>query len=72
VIVHSTIDLGHNLGLRVVAEGVETQAAQERLTDLGCDTAQGYHLARPMPLEELESWLRRHARQVTSSREPTR
>jgi diguanylate cyclase (GGDEF)-like protein len=72
VIVHSTIDLGHNLGLRVVAEGVETQAAQERLTDLGCDTAQGYHLARPMPPEELASWLRHHARQVTHGREPTR
>jgi diguanylate cyclase (GGDEF)-like protein len=58
VIVHSTIDLGHNLGLRVVAEGVEDQAAQERLTVLGCDTAQGYHLARPMPPDDLEAWLR--------------
>jgi len=58
VIVHSTIDLGHNLGLRVVAEGVETQAAQERLTVLGCGTAQGYHLCRPMPPENLERWLR--------------
>ncbi len=66
VIVHSTIDLGHNLGLRVVAEGVETQAAQEQLAALGCDTAQGYHLARPMPSDELERWVR-HAQQVVPS-----
>ena len=49
VIVRSTIDLGHNLGLHVVAEGVETQDGWEELKTLGCDTAQGYHLGRPMP-----------------------
>jgi diguanylate cyclase (GGDEF)-like protein len=48
-IVHSTIDLAHNLGLRVVAEGVESEAAWRRLRDLGCDFAQGYHLSRPLP-----------------------
>jgi diguanylate cyclase (GGDEF)-like protein len=57
VIVRSTIDLGHNLGLRVVAEGVETQHAWEQLTALGCDTAQGYYLGRPVPAEELEAQL---------------
>jgi EAL domain-containing protein (putative c-di-GMP-specific phosphodiesterase class I) len=48
-IVRSTIDLAHNLGLRVVAEGVETRAAWDELTRLGCDDAQGYWLARPAP-----------------------
>jgi diguanylate cyclase len=57
VIVRSTIDLGHNLGLHVVAEGVENQATWEELAALGCDTAQGYHLGRPMPADELEQWL---------------
>jgi EAL domain-containing protein (putative c-di-GMP-specific phosphodiesterase class I) len=57
VIVRSTIDLGHNLGLHVVAEGVENQATWEELAALGCDTAQGYHLGRPMPAAELEQWL---------------
>jgi EAL domain-containing protein (putative c-di-GMP-specific phosphodiesterase class I) len=47
--VHSTIDLAHNLGLRVVAEGVESEAAWRRLCELGCDFAQGYHLSRPLP-----------------------
>ena len=62
VIVRSTIDLGHNLGLRVVAEGVETQAAWQELTALGCDAAQGYHLGRPMPASDLERWLHQAAR----------
>ena len=60
VIVRSTIDLGHNLGLSVVAEGVETRAVMERLAPLGCDVAQGYYLGRPMPAEELEIWLDHH------------
>ena len=57
VIVRSTIDLAHNLGLRVVAEGVETQAAWDTLGILGCDSSQGYFMGRPMPLDKLESWL---------------
>jgi EAL domain-containing protein (putative c-di-GMP-specific phosphodiesterase class I) len=57
VIVRSTIDLGHNLGLRVVAEGVETQHAWLQLSALGCDIAQGYYLGRPMPAAELEQHL---------------
>ena len=52
-IVRSTIDLAHNMGLEVVAEGVETQAAWDALALLGCDEAQGYHMAKPMPLAEL-------------------
>jgi EAL domain-containing protein (putative c-di-GMP-specific phosphodiesterase class I) len=57
IIVRSTIDLGRNLGLEVVAEGVETEEAWGRLRRLGCDVAQGYYLARPAPAEELEHWL---------------
>jgi diguanylate cyclase (GGDEF)-like protein len=58
VIVRSTIDLGRNLGLRVVAEGVETVTAWRQLLSLGCDIAQGYYLSRPVPAGELAAWLR--------------
>ena len=57
VIVRSTIDLGRNLGLRVVAEGVESPQAWSRLAQLGCDIAQGYFLSRPVPAEQLTQWL---------------
>ncbi len=57
IIVNSTIHLAHNLGLRVVAEGVETQAVYDRLSELGCDNAQGYYIGRPMPVDETEAWL---------------
>jgi diguanylate cyclase (GGDEF)-like protein len=58
VIVRMTIDLGRNLGLEVVAEGVETEDAWQRLTQLGCDVAQGFFLSRPVPADELGAWLR--------------
>ena len=61
VIVRSTIDLGRNLGLRVVAEGVETATAWDGLVRLGCDTAQGYYLSRPAPAAEFTDWLRERA-----------
>ncbi len=51
-IVASTIELAHNLGLTVVAEGVEDRDTMARLADLGCDIAQGYHFDRPLPPEE--------------------
>jgi EAL domain-containing protein (putative c-di-GMP-specific phosphodiesterase class I) len=57
-IVRSTIDLGHNLGLKVVAEGVENAAGVRRLKELGCDQAQGYFISRPLPAEDLALWLR--------------
>ncbi|MBI3596220.1 MAG: EAL domain-containing protein [Nitrospirae bacterium] len=57
VIVRSTIDLAHNLGLKVIAEGVEKQDIWDRLSALGCDAAQGYYMSRPMPAEELTRWL---------------
>jgi diguanylate cyclase (GGDEF)-like protein len=57
-IVSAVIDLGHNLGLSVVAEGVEDEATWDRLAALGCDVAQGYYMARPLPAAELDVWLR--------------
>ncbi|CAN5427174.1 EAL domain-containing protein [soil metagenome] len=57
-IVQSTIDLGRNLRLRVVAEGVEDQATFERLRELGCDAAQGYWISRPLAAYQIEEWLR--------------
>jgi diguanylate cyclase (GGDEF)-like protein len=57
VIVQSTIQLAHNLGLEVVAEGVEDEAALHMLRGMGCDKVQGYHLSRPLPRDQLEAWL---------------
>ena len=56
-IVEAAIDLGHAMGLRVVGEGVEDAEALERLREFGCDLAQGYHLSRPMPADELGRFL---------------
>jgi diguanylate cyclase (GGDEF)-like protein/PAS domain S-box-containing protein len=56
-IVRSAIEIGHSLGLKVVAEGVETQAAWDILAELGCDTVQGYLIARPLPARQLGRWL---------------
>ena len=56
MIVRSTIDLAHNLGITVVAEGVETAAAWHLLRELKCDQAQGYHMGRPMPVSEFSAW----------------
>jgi EAL domain-containing protein (putative c-di-GMP-specific phosphodiesterase class I) len=58
VIVRSTIDLGRNLGLEVVAEGVETVEAWDRLKALGCTIAQGYYLSPPVAPDVLSEWLR--------------
>ena len=57
VIVKSTIDLAHTLGLKVVAEGVETEAILGSLSKLGCDIAQGYLISRPLPQEKMLQWL---------------
>ncbi|WP_332853518.1 putative bifunctional diguanylate cyclase/phosphodiesterase [Duganella sp. S19_KUP01_CR8] len=56
-IVRSTIDLGHNMGLRVVAEGIESEAVWRLLADLGCDQGQGYFMSRPIPGDQLIAWL---------------
>jgi EAL domain-containing protein (putative c-di-GMP-specific phosphodiesterase class I) len=52
-IVRSTIDLGHNLGLRVVAEGVEDLQTADQLAEMGCDLLQGYLIGKPMPAAEV-------------------
>ncbi len=57
-IVKSTIDMAHNLGLGVVAEGVETQAVYDRLRTMGCDAAQGFLLSRPVSDDALLAWVR--------------
>lgn len=53
VIVRSTIDMAHNLGLKVVAEGVESREVRELLEILNCDLLQGYHISRPLPAAEI-------------------
>jgi diguanylate cyclase (GGDEF)-like protein len=57
MIVRATVDLGRNLGLRVVAEGVEDLATFDRLADFGCDEAQGYYVSRPISAVEFTRWL---------------
>ena len=56
-VVSSIIGMGKTLGLKVVAEGVETQSHANLLRRLGCDYLQGYAFARPMPAEELQAWM---------------
>jgi EAL domain-containing protein (putative c-di-GMP-specific phosphodiesterase class I) len=56
-IVRATIELAGGLGLDVVAEGVEDESTWDSLRRLGCSTAQGYFLSRPMPAGEVEAWL---------------
>jgi diguanylate cyclase (GGDEF)-like protein/PAS domain S-box-containing protein len=58
MIVKSTIDLAHDLGKKVVAEGVETREHWEKLAELGCDIAQGYFIAKPMSVNSFLSWLK--------------
>ncbi len=65
VIVRSTIELAHNLGLTVVAEGVETQYLWDRLAALGCDAAQGYYMSQPMPASDLTRWFHESPWKVT-------
>lgn len=56
-IVRSTIDLAHDLGMEVVAEGVEDQESYDLLREFHCDLAQGFHMGRPMPLDDFGAWL---------------
>ena len=59
-IVETIVMLGHKLNMKVVAEGVETLNIHNKLKKLGCDIAQGYYFAKPMPANELEQWLEEH------------
>ncbi|MFC5065019.1 putative bifunctional diguanylate cyclase/phosphodiesterase [Actinomycetospora atypica] len=56
-VVRAIVEMGHTLGLTVVAEGVENAAARVALTEMGCDVAQGYLVSRPLPARCLERWL---------------
>lgn len=73
VIVSSLIELGHNLGMTVVAEGVEDERTLRTLNEIGCDFAQGYHMAKPLPADDLAEWLETspwgmpHAHQAAST-----
>lgn len=63
-IVRSTITLAHNLGLQVVAEGVEEEVSYKQLQTLECDIAQGYYIARPMPLSDYIDWLAKEVPEI--------
>ncbi|MBL8630468.1 MAG: EAL domain-containing protein [Rhodospirillaceae bacterium] len=56
ILVRSTIDLGHNLGLKVTAEGVEDRASLDILKQYGCETGQGYHISKPIPADDFEKF----------------
>lgn len=56
VIVRATIDLAHNLGLKVVAEGVETKEILDKLTQLGCDSVQGFYFSKALPAKDFDAW----------------
>jgi diguanylate cyclase len=65
-IVKATINLGHNLGLMVTAEGVESKEIMSRLTEYGCDVAQGYFLSRPVTVENFNRWVANSHWNITS------
>jgi len=70
IIVRATIDLGHQFGLTVTAEGVEDELSWQMLTAMGADVVQGYHFARPLTSDALIAWIdqRRHARPAAPSK----
>lgn len=66
LIVRSTIDLGHTLGLSVTAEGVESEAIKALLKSYGCDTAQGYLYSKPLPAKDFIQWVHQYLTELTS------
>ncbi|HEY0453762.1 sensor domain-containing phosphodiesterase [Actinophytocola sp.] len=68
-VVRSIVELGHSLGLIVVAEGVEEDAARDQLAAMGCDVAQGYLISRPLSEERLEAWLQARTAQARGLRD---
>ncbi|MFP5428534.1 MAG: EAL domain-containing protein, partial [Gammaproteobacteria bacterium] len=59
-VARAIIDLGHALGFRITAEGIETQEQYDFLRNAGCNQGQGYLMARPMPAQALQAWLVQH------------
>jgi EAL domain-containing protein (putative c-di-GMP-specific phosphodiesterase class I) len=72
IIVRSTINLGHDLGLDVVAEGVEDEDTLQHLGRLQCDLAQGYHIGRPMPAVAFREWIAEQPARGRGESEPAR
>jgi len=72
IITRAIVDLGINLAMDVVAEGIETQDTWDHLANLGCHAVQGYHLAKPMPVHHLEPWLHGYATQRRAALHQTR
>jgi EAL domain-containing protein (putative c-di-GMP-specific phosphodiesterase class I) len=72
MIARATVDLGRNLGLRVVAEGVEDAETLTRLAEMGCEQAQGYHLCVPLPTEDVTKWLEARSAGARARRNPPR
>ena len=70
-VVRSIVELGHSLGLTVVAEGVEEDVARDQLAAMGCDVAQGYLISRPLSEERLEAWLQARTAQARGLRDET-
>jgi EAL domain-containing protein (putative c-di-GMP-specific phosphodiesterase class I)/GGDEF domain-containing protein len=70
-VVRSIVELGHSLGLTVVAEGVEEDVARDQLAAMGCDVAQGYLISRPLSEERLEAWLQARTAQAKGLRDET-
>ena len=68
-VVRSIVELGHSLGLTVVAEGVEEDVARDQLAAMGCDVAQGYLISRPLSEERLEAWLQARTMQARGLRD---
>ncbi|WP_026425746.1 putative bifunctional diguanylate cyclase/phosphodiesterase [Actinokineospora inagensis] len=68
-VVRSIVELGHSLGLTVVAEGVEDDAARDQLAGMGCDVAQGYLISRPLSESRLEAWLQARTTQARGLRD---
>jgi diguanylate cyclase (GGDEF)-like protein len=69
-IVRATVELGRNLGLRVVAEGVQDRETFDRLGDFGCDEAQGFYISKPLEPEEFWSWLSLREMSLEATEEP--
>jgi len=70
-VVRSIVELGHSLGLSVVAEGVEDDASRDQLEAMGCDVAQGYLISRPLAEDRLEAWLQARTARSLGHRDET-
>lgn len=68
VIVKSIIELAHNLGITVTAEGVEDIQTMQQLKEFGCEMAQGFYIAKPMPQHEMLSWLKSYSAHVQTTK----